>query len=253
MADKKEKKVTRESFEKRFRDFAPLAPFQKFIKEGHIDYFFRIYESLQRELSNFREMTPRRVERGISDGNKFMTDVERMAEELRLWVSAFEAKKLPWADSLAESILEEIKVFQQRIRQNFDDEKHMMRLRKSYLGMRPQRFGLHAFTAALYKFINREIEVPPGVTREEFTNLLIAGVMVGTTMITPIEAKQFDESTRGRIRQQIYNARQWDRNNPLDEIDVVVGKRKRRRDKTTQKGMGAREGRKTTRGKKKPE
>jgi len=241
-------RVTRESFEKRFRDFAPLSPFQKFITNDHIDRFFRIYESNLAEESSFKELSPARVKRGISDSEKFMTEFERRVEDLRLWVSAFEAQKLPWADLVAASALKKIVKFKAKMHRKFEGERHVMRLRNSFLAKRPQRFSLHAFVVALDKIIERRIEVPVGITREEFKNLLIAAVMVGTTLISPIEAQSFDEGTRGRIRQAVYNAREWDRAHPFDEPDVGLTKWKGSSDERTKPTTlaGGRVGRKRT-------
>jgi hypothetical protein len=245
-------KITRESFEKRFRDFTPLSPFQTFVTNDHIEQFFRIYQSYLREESSFKEISPLRVKRGISDSSRFMTEVERRVEELRLWVSAFEAEKLPWADLLAASTLKTIVKFQGKIQRKFEAERHMMRLRKSYLDMRSQRFSLHAFIVALDKIIKRKIEVPPGNTREEFTNLLIAGVMVGTTMITPIEAQHFGPATKSRIRQLIYNARMWDRAHPFDEPDIGLTKWKSSGDEKPRRlAAGKGTGKRRSRGKNK--
>jgi hypothetical protein len=255
MVDEAEKQITREQFRETFLGFAPLKPFQQFITQDHIDQFFRFYQSHLREESNFRQLSAARVNRGIVDSQRFMSQANQKIEAFRLWVIAFEAKKLPWADSLAQSILEEIDKFRAKIRQEFKGEMHMIQLRKSYVEMRPLRFSLDGFIMALDKFINREIEVPPGKTREEFTNLLIAGAMVGTTLIPPIEAKRFDETTRGRIRQLIYNARKWDRDHPFNEVDVGMKKWTSRGDErtepTSRPARGKRTGERRSRGKNK--
>lgn len=195
--------VTRESFEKAFREFGPAQPLLALIDKNAMDQLFTIADEHLRYDISVRAMDRRSMGQDYGRWEKLLSGAERRLEELEEFVKGFIQPQSPRASSEARAMLTQTRAFKRSLDRLFFGVEYRVRARRDQVLMLSVKSSVYEFTLDLDAFIRNRFPELKTKDREA----LLAAAMAGAGMYTKTELQ--DSSGVARMPMQVSRANKY--------------------------------------------